>query len=463
MDIISRLNENSSKLEAVTSGIRAFVNGLIDEKSFVETDAFTSGNVFFDGSDALGEGVITGYATINDMPVYIFAQNFEVFKGSLSSAQATKIEKCIKMAIRTGTPFISIIDSAGARVGEGAGVLEGYARIIKSAADMRGIVPHIAVVKGASVGMMSAYANLADFVIMDSKNGYMSLNSPSVVSAKANANGNDTKLFGNKVMCEAGLCDLTFDTPADLKVKINDILDILSDDTDSADSANRITKALNKKATVENMFSAIADDGKYISLGNNNEVVTALARVNGNSVGIIATNGEINKGRLGIESFKKIKRFLRLLDTFSLPLITLVDSQGSVISLESEQNGLSAYASSAFSAVAYCEVPKIAVIYGNAIGIAYSLLASKGIGFDYVIAFAGASIAPLTADTAVNFMYLDEIAKAKNPVKAREDLSATYTEREGNPFISAKDGFVDNIIEPSAVRPYIASILSMLN
>ncbi|MEG1613327.1 MAG: carboxyl transferase domain-containing protein [Clostridia bacterium] len=464
MDIISRLKDNSAKLTEATKSVRAFIEGIVDKKSFVETDAFAAGLGFLDGTEAQGEGVLTGYATLADMPVYIFVQNFEVMKGSMSIAQANKIEKCIKMAIKTGTPFISVIDSAGARLGEGVGVLEGYAKLIKAASEMKGNIPHIAVIKGSSVGLMSAYAGLADIVLIDGKDGMISLSSPNVVAAKSDEKLPTKDLFGALNSCRNGVSTLAYSGISDLKTKLCEIFGILSGNLPSEDDANRATKTLNNEVSLESLLKATCDNGDYISLNNESakEVVTALARINGISVGIVATDGSLDGGKLGFKAYKKIKTFTNLLDNFQIPLVSLVDSLGAKPCLKCEQDGVTTNASEAFLSIALSQIPKISVIYGNAIGLSYALLASKGIGFDYVVAFPGASVAPLTADTAVNFLYLDEIGASKNPIQSREKLVSSYTEREGNPFIAAKDGFIDNIIEPSQVRPYLASILAML-
>lgn len=463
MDTISRLNENSKRLSDATKKIRNFVNGVVDTKSFVETDAFSCGVNFLDGTDALGEGVLTGYATIEGIPVYLFAQNPDVMKGSLSSAGAQKIEKCIKMATRTGCPFISIIDSAGAKVGEGVNILEGYSKLIKAASEIRGVVPHIAIIKGACVGLMSAYANLADIVLFDKKEGYMGLTSPNILLAKEGTKGTATANFGADAMSGAGVSSLSYASTAELKAKISEVLDVLSGAHGEVDNPNRKSEILNSDINVSNLLSSVCDNAKYIELNSDYacEIKTVLTRINGQCVGLIASDKSCDDGRLSEKAFVKIKKFVCLLDNFRLPLVTFVDSFGVKSCLKCELDGISSKASDAFMSIATNDMPKIAII-NNAIGVAYSLLASKAIGFDYSVSFAGATIAPLTADTAVNFMHLDEIGKAKDPILARTKLADSYTEREGNPFISAKDGFVDNIINPADIRPYLCSILSML-
>lgn len=461
MNSIERLSANLNKIENASKDIRNFIDKIVDSKSLVETDIFASGISYLDGSEALGEGVVTGYATIGDRPVYLFAQNYEVLKGSLSVQQANKIQKAMDMAIKTGVPFISIINSAGARIGEGVSVLEGYAKIIKSAAMLSGSVPHIAVIKGACVGLMSSYAALADFVFIDGKDGFVSLNAPMAVAANDMSSAKPVELFGAKAIEGSGLVTFTYDKAENLKAKISALFETIMGN-ESDDDANRLAPKLNTDKSLTNVLAALCDGGKYIELsaGFSSSVFTALANVNGNCVGLIATKGD--DGLICENGLKKASSFVSTLDRLGLPLITLVNSTGVRSDLEIEQNGIAVTAAELLTNITLSGIYKIAVITGSAIGYAYTALASKSIGFDYVVSFADAVIAPLSADTAVNFMYKDEIAKAKDAKAAREKLTASYTEREGNPFISAKDGYVDNIIEPASLRPYICSILNML-
>lgn len=456
MDTVSRLNENLKNLNAVRKSALSFLRDITDAKSFVETGTFTSGTTFEDGVKAEGEGIITGYATVSGIPVFLFVQNFEAMRGSFSLAQAKKIESCMKMAADSGVPFISVIDSAGARLQEGAAVLEGYASVIKAAANLKNVSPHIAVVKGACVGLMSAYANLADFVIVD-KNGYMSVVSPTVAAAKSDEKGSVNDLFGADVCLNNGSAVFSYDTTSELKEQIAQLLTIMSgEEEDASDSLNRTAKGLSQNATVDNVLNAVCDNSSYFELYKNyGGVRTLFSHIGGKTVGIIYAEGEMN-----CRDFKKIKKFENLLDGYSIPLVTFVDSQGVAADYQHEKRGYSKAVSDAFLAVALSDNKKIAVVCGNAIGIPYALLCAKQIGFSYSIAFDGASIAPISAEQAVNFADV-EYGKA-NPIEKKKELIETYTEREGNPFLCAKDGYVDNIIKADDVRPYLCSVLSML-
>lgn len=462
MNTLNRLSANLEKVLAAGKETRSFLNEIIDAESLVETDVFTAGQQTADGAEGLGEGVVTGYASVNGRPVCLFAQNRDVMGGSFSSAQARKIAKMMDMAVKTGSPFLSVIDSAGARLDEGAAVLEGYAGLIASSVRMKGIVPHIAVIKGACVGMMADFAATADFVIVDSEKGYISQKSPAVLAAEEKLSAKAEKLTGAQAMSKSGLVDLTYDSPADLKAKISALFELYAGADMPSDDANRISDRLNSERSVDALIEALCDNGRAVVLGGESCIVTALAKVNGYSVGIIASNPDKADGKLCKGGIEKATAFVKKLDMLGLPLITLVNAKGIKSNMDSEVKGFAYKAAALMSAIALSDIDKIAVITGNAIGYAYSALCSKAIGFDYTVAFADASIAPVSAETAVNFLDDKALASAKDPVKAREKLIAGYTEREGNPFITAKDGFIDNIIEPATLRPYIASVLNML-
>ena len=465
MTNLKLLNANSKKLEKASKGIREFISNILDESSFVETDVFMAGISYIDGSEALGEGVVTGYGTLNDYPVTIVAQNNEVLGGSLSKAQADKILNAISRAAKTNTPLISVIDSKGARVGEGVAVLEGYAKIITEATNLKNFVPHIAIIKGNSVGLMSAYAHAADFVFM-SADSVLSLNPPLAVISKANKNNPAKEMLGQKAHSEGNLgCTFSFKKPEDIKATIISLFDFIQKPViDNEDDPNRTADILNTSLNTKNLFDAICDDKKYLELYESfsPSVKTIISSINSITVGIIMTNSDGKSERLDRKAIKKIKRFIKILESYNIPLITLVDSIGVEISLEEEISGLSFSCSKLIQSISTCEITKIAVVVGRAIGYSYTTLCSKSIGFDYVLALPHSVIAPLSSEVAVSVVYKEEIESAKDPLAAREKLAQKYTSEESSPFISAKDGYVDNIIEPSLLRPYLSSILIML-
>ena len=455
------LQNNIKLIDKATKKIKSFAFDLIDEGSFVETDVFAAGKSFLDSSEALGEGVVTGYATIGNKPVHFFAQNQEVMKGSFSEAHAKKILKVIRKAIQSGTPLVSIIDSNGARIGEGVAMLEAYSEVINAINLAKENIPHICIIKGNCVGMMAAIANMADFVFM-ADGGLMSVASPQAIASCEKDYPKLTSILGYKAISEnSDMAHFTFKTTKELAEKVKYILTICGGEVEeSEDDANRETPALDKTYSVDTALKAICDNLKYIIANETyaKEVVTAYALVNSISVGIIALNGNENNGYISADGIAKADKFIDKCSSNGMPIITLVDSLGVKPSLNDEVSGLASKLASLMSKIASCTTPMISVITGKAIGLAYSVFASKGIGFDYTLAGVDSVISPVNTAAGAAIEYAEELKAGEDRAK----LEARYLEMEQNPFISAKDGFIDNVIELSTMRPYIASALMML-
>lgn len=459
MDYLGLLNDNTSKIFSKSKKIRDFISNIIDKDSFVETDLFMSGKSFIDGSDALGEGVITGYATINEYPICLIAQNAEVLGGSLGKTQADKILKTIKRSIDTNTPLISIIDSIGARLGEGMAVLEGYGEIIAAAAELKNYVPHIAILKGNAIGLMGMYTAMADFIFMTEKSVISALPPLTLANSASDA---ANKFLGTEAFTQNSLLTtITYKQDSELSNKIINIFSYLGDVAIlSEDDPNRTSDILNVKISADNLLQALADDKSAIEMFSDytTDIKTVLAMVNSIPVGIVVTNAE----KLNAHSIKKAKKFIKLLDSYGLPLITLVDSKGVEGDLATEQQGLVLTCAKLIATISQTDIPKIAVITEYAIGYSYVALASKATGFDYVLAFANAKIAPIGSEMAASIIYSAELKGKGEPIQLREQLADKYRIEEMNPFVSAKDGYVDNVIEPALLRPYVASALTML-
>ena len=455
------LQNNIKLIEKATKKIKSFAFDLIDEGSFVETDVFAAGKSFIDCGEALGEGVVTGYATIGNRPVHFFAQNQEVMKGSFSEAHAKKILKVIRKAVQTGTPLISIIDSNGARIGEGVAMLEAYSEVINAINLAKENIPHICIIKGNCVGMMAAISAMADFVFM-ADSSVMSVASPQAIASLEKDYPKLNTILGYKAYSEnSDIADFTFKSNKELAEKLKYILTICGGEVnESDDDANRETPALDKAYSVDGALKAICDNQKYIVANENyaKEVVTAYALVNSISVGIIALDSSVNDGYISANGIAKAYKFIDKCTANGMPIISLVDSLGVKPSLKDEINGLAGKLASLMAKIASCDTPMISVITGKAIGLAYSVFASKGIGFDYTLASSDAVISPVNTAAGAAIEYAEELKSGEDRAK----LEARYLEMEQNPFISAKDGFIDNIIELSTMRPYIASALMML-
>lgn len=455
------LKNNLTTIETANKGIKTFLASIIDEHSFVETDVFTAGKSYLDGGEALGDGVLTGYATISGNPVNIFAQNNEVLKGSFGENHAKKIKKVIAKAISTGTPLISVIDSNGARIGEGVNMLEAYSEVIAEVVLAKENIPHICIIKGACVGMTTAIASLADFVYM-SKESVMSVNSPMVLAASELDYPKLNKILGyEQFSLKSDMANFTYNNAQDLGVSVKALLEFLAGDVnESSDDANRETPSLDKKYTVSGAFSAICDNGKFIELNSSyaKEVKTIFTKINSISVGILASDSTLENGLLTVDGILKATNFIEKCDANNLPIINLIDWKGIKSCVACEVSGLAQKLSKLMSVIANCEVETISVVTGNAIGLIYSTFVSKGMGFDYTLACVNAQISPISSEQAVSVIYADQLKEGKK----RDELAKKYAELEGNPFISAKEGFIDNIILASSLRPYLASALMML-
>ncbi len=461
MNRMEQLSAFRNDVDASFKTVRNFINLMIDDLSFVETDAFLSGKSFLDEKTVICEGVLTGFATVDCAPVYFIAQNSSLMGGSLGKAGAEKICKCIDKALRAGAPIVSIIDSNGARLGEGAGVMEAYASIISAASQVAGRVPHICIVKGNAVGLQSAYCALADFVIAMPDSAYC-VGSPMMISAKARHSGKVSELIGAKAMLSAGNVHFAPESDAECAGIVRKLLSYVPADNGSAiiateDDFNRQI-GVSADSTVDELLSSICDESDYLIVGEKTgDVVCALGRLGEKVVGFLATKGELSS-----KGIRKATRFINYLDSFGIALITFVNSGVVSSDKENELSGAVYALSDLFYAITTSDSAKIAVIMGDAIGASYTAFASKSAGFDYVFALPDAVVSPVTPELAVDIFYSDEMAKStKDPVSDREKIAKRYADG-ANVFESAKEGYIDNIVEPAMLRPHVISVLQML-
>ena len=449
-----------AKMDKATSKVKAFINSLVDENSFVETDVFMSGKNFDNSVEALGEAVVTGYATINGRSVQIFAQNPDVLKGSLSAAQADKIAKCMNRAVSSDTPLISIIDSCGARVGDGTSIMEGYAKLIRMSTILEDQVPHICIVNGACVGMMTTFVASADFTFM-SKVAVMSVNSPMYLLSDSKTLPVDYKksLGFNSYKSTSDLAQFTYDSNKDLKAQLDKLFNILSNEEEDTDSDPNDVNPNIEKASAIDAVNMIFDENSKLEYCADyaKDVSCSFEKINGINVGVIATSGDY----LSLDGLQKATSFINKLEVFGLPLITLVDTKGIDSKLEDEVSGSAAYLSYALmGTIASTSIPKIGVAFGNAIGYGYAALMSKEIGFNYTLAVTKSKISPISEEVSIAMM--SDQLKAENRQENIAKLSTEYAEMLQNPLKAAKEGYVDNVIEATNLRPYIASALLML-
>ncbi|MBR1867310.1 MAG: hypothetical protein IJ800_01875 [Clostridia bacterium] len=457
MNKIDLLNERRSKLLAVGEDIRKAISDIADENSFVELDAFSFSRNEFYGEDAEGEGVVTGYATIDDTPVYIIAQNVKVLSGGVSVANCGKIRKCLDRAYEAGYPVIYLFDSLGVRVGEGVNVLEGIGGVLSASCELKGEVPQFSIVLGELYGSFALLAANADmnFIVKDSKMGYAS---PTVI-ASSDKNLSVDDIAGFKNASFAGNITAEVESVLDARAKIIEVLSVIpgysGSIADTTDDLNRVSENLNDKVCPECLVKAVFDEGKFIEFNSSfaPEVKTGIGRIGGISAASILFGGEDKGVELNLNVVLKIKEFADFASAYSLPLVIFVNTLGIKTDPVTARSPIMKEINNMIAALKCCD--RLSVVYGKAIGLGYSIFASKSIGVDYSYAFANAKIALFDGKVSA-------VAFGRVKEEAMDALAEKYAEENADPINAAKNGYVDNIIEPQFARQYIISALQML-
>ena len=462
MDKISELKKIKAYINASGKSTREFIKAITDDLSFVEMDTYYKTN---DNSNDPGEGVICGFARINDSPAYIFALNTDAQKG-LSRHQADKILRCMESAEKSGYPLIAILNSLGAVVDDGLMPLDGYARIIAKASSLYGVIPQISIIKGECLGSFSFYAALSDFVFM-LKDSVLCSSSPLVIAAKSGKNSDAKALFGADIhYSKTGIASRVCPDVTELSKELKALLSLFDEDIVEEDlgALNKISLKLNSVYSTAEIISGVFDKNSFFEISANfgGELICGLGKLGGFTVGaVLGKDGE--NVVLTSNACKKASKFIRFLDSFDIPLISFVNCEGIESNLQSEQGNLIKDFANLISAVADGQNVKLSVICGNVAAAGYIALAGKGLGFDYTLAWATSSINILPANVSVEVLESAALAAAKNPKKEREALKVKVLETDGNPVNAAYKGLVDNVIEPSNTRSYLLSVLMMLN
>lgn len=442
---------------------RERVAKLLDAGSFVETDALVSRN----GDYA---GVVTGNGTVQDRPVYVFAQDFTVHGGAMGQMQAQKIVKVLDLAQKTGAPVIALCDSAGVRIDEGAAAMNAYASVFTRLAKLSGVVPVIALVLGPVVGGAAMIAQLADITIEAENVGQLMVYGPQVMSAISGKTVDAKAVGGAKAMAAQGGVALTAkdeDEAISLAVQVLDYLpgcnaeDAAIVDTDDM---NRILPVLDA-ADAESQLAAMADGAAYVELFKDygKEIRVALTRVGGRPVGLVVGNGKENDGVLTAQSASKAARFIRLCDCYSLPVVSLINSKGVAVPAVDEQAATIKATTQLLYAYAEATTAKVSIVTGNAIGQAYVAMGGKG-NADVTYAWPGAVISALTPEAAVQVLYTDDLKADKKPaLQSRAELEAKFAADVADGVAAAAAGMVDDVIDPAETRKYVIAALEMLS
>lgn len=453
MNPMNRLQEELSARLSATKSIKSLIDSLVDAGSFVEKDAFLCGKDTLTGLRTYGEGVVTGTAVVQDHPVVIIAQNAEVLSGAFGEGQARRIEQAIEFAGKHHVPVLSILDSAGARVGEGVDMLEGYARVLSAVAHLSSF--HVVVVKGQAVGLMAAYAGLADIRLI-TKDGILSIGAPAVVSAQADCKVAD--IAGANSAVSASIADIVVRTDGELKVRVNDIFEWLFADVAKDDDPNREAPELENDRKADTLLTALCDNGKWIEYQEQCKGVRcALSTVNDRRVAIIVSDE--NHPILTASAVEKLIAFTKCAERADAALITLLNNEGIA---DSDQARLYKAVSFLSGALSFADMHMLGVAVGSCIGNVYALLLSKGIGFDYTLAMADAKVGVLAPTSAIHLVYADTLQKEGNTEVVRQKLAELYTEEHCSPYHTAESGAIDEVIHPATLRPYIANALNLL-
>lgn len=454
----SQLRESLVEADAKSSA-RGRITMLFDEGTFVETGAYMTRRISeFDteAPDAL-ESVITGWGAVNGNLVYAFAQDMARTKGSLSEAHARKICEIYRLACENGAPVIGIFDSAGAYLPEGVRALAGYGQIMRSISMASGVVPQIALIPGVAEGAAAVMAGMFDFVVM--ANGKVSV-TPAF---------NLGKETGDAYSAETGIAAICEKDEASAIAAVRSLIDLLPSnnaegtaDVLTADEINRLAdiSAYADKREAALLVSAFADDGKFVELykAYAPEMTTGLVSVGGTVCGVVANNYAVNNGTLTPNAARKAAKMVSFCDAFHIPVITLVDSKGTATDIASEGAPYAAEIGKLANAYASARTPIITLVAGEAYGTVFTVMGSKALGADVVLALDSAKMGCMSAASAVAFLWNGKIGS----VVSRADLEAEWDATVGSPAEAAKAGEVDDIIASGEIRQRIAAYIMML-
>jgi propionyl-CoA carboxylase beta chain len=426
------------------------------------------------------DGVVSGYGRINGRPTYAFAQDFTVFGGSLSEANAAKICKVMDLALKVGVPLVGLNDSGGARIQEGVASLAGYADIFLRNTLASGVIPQISAVMGPCAGGAVYSPAITDFILMVEKSSYMFVTGPDVIKTVMHEDVTKEDLGGpmthNTV---SGVAHFITCNDPDCLALIRELLSFLPQNNredpprvETSDPVDRRDEALDTLVPVESdqpydikeIIHRVVDEGYFLEVHEHfaKNIVVGLARLGGQSIGIIANQPAVLAGCLDINASDKGARFVRFCDAFNIPLVTFEDVPGFLPGTHQEFGGIIRHGAKLLYAYAEATVPKLTVITRKAYGGAYCVMASKHIRTDVNYAYPTAEIAVMGPEGAVNIVYRRELQKAEDPEKLRREKVEEFRERFANPYIAAERGWVDAVIEPRDTRPKLITALRQL-
>ena len=457
---------------------RERIDFLLDPGSFVELDKFKTHRIHdfdMEKRKIAGDGVVTGFGTIDGRQVCVFSHDFTVFGGSLSGAYAEKVCKVMDLATKTGCPVIGINDGSGARIQEGVVSLAGYADIFLRNALSSGVVPQISAIMGPCAGGAVYSPAMTDFIVMVRDTSYMFITGPDVIKATTHEDVSMQELGGADThSSRSGVCHLEADDDESCLLMIRELFSYIpSNNTDdppfvpTTDDPNRrdleldslVPENPNKPYNMVDVIGHVVDEGHFFEIQKDyaHNMLIGFARIGGYSVGIVANQPAFLAGCLDIDASVKAARFVRFCDAFNIPIVTFVDVPGFLPGTSQEYSGIIRHGAKLLYAFCEATVPKVTVITRKAYGGAYDVMSSKHIRGDFNFAYPTAEIAVMGPEQAINILYRGEMTPAE-----RQNLADDYRRTFANPFKAAELGYVDEVLLPHDTRPRVISALKAL-
>lgn len=462
---------------------RERVNLLLDQGTFEELDPFiTHRAIDFGMGDkkVLGDAVVTGHGTVDGRQIFVFAQDFTVFGGSVSEVVGQKVCKVMDLAMKTGSPIVGLNDSGGARIQEGVASLSAYGEIFLRNTLASGVVPQLSVILGPSAGGAVYSPAITDFVFMVQGMSQMYITGPDVIKAVTGEEVTHEDLGGAVTHgTRSGVSHFIFESEDECLAQVRRLLGYLPSNNmedppiiQSFDDPSRQDESLsyivpdepNKAYDIREIVIRVVDDSDFMEVHEDYapNLVVGFARLNGRSVGIVGNQPAYLAGVLDINASAKASRFVRFCDCFNIPLITFVDVPGFLPGTDQEYGGIIKHGAKLLYAYAEATVPKLSVMTRKAYGGAYIVMSSKHLRGDINLAWPSAEIAVMGPEGAVNIVYREELAESKEPEELRGELTEQFRDRFANPYVAASRGFLDDVIDPRETRPRLIKALDML-
>lgn len=458
---------------------RERIDLLLDEESFEEFDTFVahrSTDFGMEKQRPYGDGVVTGWGTVNGRQVYVFSQDFTVLGGSVSATHAAKICKIMDMAMQNGAPVIGLNDSGGARIQEGVDSLAGYAEVFQRNIEASGVIPQISVIMGPCAGGAVYSPAMTDFIFMVKDTSYMFVTGPDVVKTVTNEQVTAEELGGATTHTrKSSVADGAFENDVEALAEVRRLVDFLpANNRDMPpvrpffDEPDRIEASLdtlvpsnaNTPYDMKELIHKLADEGDFYEIQEDfaKNILTGFIRIEGRTVGVVANQPMVLAGCLDIDSSRKAARFVRFCDAFEIPILTLVDVPGFLPGTGQEYGGVIKHGAKLLFAYGEATVPMVTVITRKAYGGAYDVMASKHLRSDFNYAWPTAEIAVMGAKGATEIIHRADL---NDPEKIARH-TADYEERFANPFVAAERGFIDEVIQPRTTRKRIARAFASL-